>query len=198
MKTKSRFNLQSQRRDLDLSPKQAFEKELAYFESSRGHELDPYYTEHTTDYAYCLPDFINRLDSAISAHELAERLRADLRSGRRPINDPMVLTRNAHPAAILRIIAAFAGWRIVPLARWVSLRINDHSFAFEVEEAYREWVEQADAVWSLLAEYPDTRIYRESSEANMRPLIHKVRKLTAQVARWVEDYDGSGLLAAAG
>lgn len=191
---KSRFNLAAPRHDHGPSPKHAFEMELADFEARRGHELEPGYDGHTVDYRYYLPAFLERLNGAISADKIAEGIRADLRSGKRRPGDAEVQAWNTHPAAVLRVIATIAGLRVIPLARWVAQRINDQSFAFEVEAEYRKWVDQADAVWSLLVELPGTQANHGSFEANMRPLLSKMRKLTAQVDRWIEDYDRSGML----
>jgi len=163
-------------RVLAHSPSAEFERGLTTWEELRSGELA---RDSLPDWGYFIGVLRDRMTATRNAFETAERVREELRAGRK--NNIWRSAENVPPTHHLEVSAFDLGWRLVPLARWAGRKLDRSDIPRDVEAACRAWVMCADAVWLQLKRQPSKKRNTESHRAMVTPFLNDAQMLHIRV-----------------
>ncbi len=163
-------------------PSTVFDRQLAEWETHRGHDLCD--GQHGT-YLYYSKALRNKTRGVDQSFEYGEESRSEIRNGADK-NDWWIDAYNDDPGRWIEVYAQAFGYRLVPLAKKTAVELKQPDFAFQVEKRVRSWLANADVIWEMLETLPGSRKNRESFAAYIHPLRVEARQIEKAVQQWLE------------
>lgn len=160
-------------------PTAQFQSGLLEWEKIRGHELDD--PRRMPSYGYYLTTLARHMKCIENDFQVAESYRHDLRTKRRSGGTPYDSWANTPPTRTLEFLAYKLGWRLVPLARWAGVKLDQPAIPRDVEAACRDWAQRADTAWIQLKQMPAMIRRRGSHKVVVMPLLNEAHILRNHV-----------------